>query len=420
MKSWSKDSIRADIQASFVVFLIALPLGLGVATASGYPPIAGIISGIIGGLIVGFLSGSPLQVSGAAAGLSIVCLQFVQDYGLAQMTFIVFLAGLFQIIGALFRIGTWFQSVSTSVIYGMLAGIGLLIFSNQFHVMLDLKAPGSGLINLTEIPFKLYELIFSSTLSLDAFICGVIALTVLYAWPRFARPSWSLWMPGSLLAVLVASVSAWVLGLQINFVKIPENIFQNMKVGFDFSVISNVLVLTFCALKLAFIASTESLLCASALDQIHEGQKTDYNRELMAQGVGNTLCGIFGGLPMTGVIVRSSANVMSGAKTRLSAILHGAWLLLFVLYFPQVISLIPASALAALLVFTGLKLINFEMMHKIHQQSLWEFFIFSITMITVFSYDLLWGVVLGIGLGSLKAIPSLSLNKSSIQSKEKN
>ena len=374
--------MRSDFLASLVVFLVALPLCMGVAIASGLPPAAGLITGVIGGLIVGFLQGSPLQVSGPAAGLSVIVFEIVQEHGVATLGVVVLLAGLIQLVAGLLKGGRWFRAVPPSVIHGMLGGIGLLIFSSQFHVMIDDKPRANGLQNLLSIPEAIAKAVVPSADHAhgEAALIGVITIIAVVAWQRFA-PKKLKAIPSALVGVLLASVIAKLAGFPIGFVQVPDSLIGEAKLpdASFFSLLTKPIIWAE-ALGVAVVASAETLLCSSAVDRMHEGPRTNYNRELCAQGIGNALCGLVGGLPMTGVIVRSTANVEAGAKTRRSAILHGAWILLLVAVFPGLLRLIPVSSLAAVLVYTGYKLVNPVRILELKRYGLGELFTFLLTL----------------------------------------
>lgn len=405
---------RNDFLASIVVFLVALPLCMGIAIASGVPPALGLITGIVGGLVVGFLSGVPLQVSGPAAGLTVLVWQIVQDYGLPGLGVAVFLAGALQYGAGWLGLGRWFRAVSPAVIHGMLAGIGVLILASQFHVMLDDGPKGSGLDNLLSIPPAVIN-IFSTTGGLStganhqlAAMVGVATILTLLAWARF-RPQALQFLPAPLIAVVVGSGLAYILGLEIKMVDVPESL-VDAGTWLSLSGLAFLSMPGFWveALGLALIASAETLLCATAVDKMHSGPRTDYDKELRAQGVGNAICGVVGALPMTGVIVRSSANVDSGAKTRWSAIFHGAWLLAFIAVFPYVLEYIPLSVLAAVLVYTGYRLINVANILKLSQYGRSELVIYFATVIGIAAIDLLTGVILGLVISVIRILVSMS------------
>lgn len=405
---WSAQTVKSDFSASIVVFLVALPLAMGISIASGYPPAAGLITGVVGGILVGLISGSPLQVSGAAAGLAVIVFDGVQRFGLQTMGVVVLLAGVLQLAAAGIRLGRWFQAVSPTVLYAMLAGIGVLIIGSQMHVMLDRAPIGGGLENLAGIPAALWDSLAGSGSSSLALALGALTIATMVLWPRLGKTPLAK-VPAPLAAVLLASVVASVGGFSVNFVSIPENLFASWEPALPSvqMIMQNPAILA-AAVQLALIASAESLLCAGAVDQLHEGPRTKYNQELAAQGVGNAVCGLLGALPMTGVIVRSSANVQSGAKTRLSAILHGCWLLLFVVLLPGLLKFVPVASLAGLLVFTGVKLLNVKAMKEIRNVGRVELAIYAITVGTIVGVDLLTGVVTGLVLSGVKLLLSLS------------
>jgi MFS superfamily sulfate permease-like transporter len=399
-----RETVIKDLLASIVVFLVALPLCMGIALASGVPPAAGLISGIIGGLIVGFLAGSPLQVSGPAAGLAVIVYQIVQEHGIALLAASVVVAGVIQVVAGLVRMGRWFRAISPSVIYGMLAGIGVLIFASQFHVMVDDAPRDTGIRNLLSIPEAIYKGFFGDgdTPHQLAALIGVTTIATLVLWDKF-KPKGVRVLPGALISVATASsVAAWF-GFPIQFVDVPSNLLDGVQspTWEAFASLAQPALL-FGAVGLAFIASAETLLCATAVDQMQTGPRTNYNRELAAQGVGNILCGALGALPMTGVIVRSGANVQAGAKTRLSAILHGVWLLALVVAFPEILRSIPTASLAAVLVFTGYKLVNVNQIQRLAKFGRMELVIYFATVAGIVIFDLLTGVLLGLALAILK------------------
>lgn len=398
-----------DLLASVVVFLVALPLCMGIAIASGLPPTAGIITGIIGGILVGVLAGSPLQVSGPAAGLSVLVLELVQHHGFAMLGVIVLFAGLIQLAAGSLKLGQWFRAVSPAVIHGMLAGIGVLILVAQFHVMLDGKPIGTGIQNLMGIPGALLAAIQSGDSRLTAAQVGLLTIITIFAWSALTPKRWRM-VPAPLVGVTVAMIAAAVFQLdKINFVDVPSNIWSVT----IFPTPENLLrimepAIFIGAISIALIASAETLLCATAVDQMHRGERTKYDKELTAQGVGNTLCGLLGVLPMTGVIVRSSANVEAGAKTRYSAILHGVWLLLFASVIPFTLRYIPVSALAAVLVYTGYKLAYPKILPQLLKFGKSEVFIYFATILTIVLTDLLKGVLLGLALSLVKLLYAFS------------
>lgn len=384
-----------DFSASLVVFLVALPLCMGIALASGAPPAKGLITGIIGGLVVGFLAGSPLQVSGPAAGLAVLVFEIIHEQGYAALAPILIIAGLVQLLAGGLKLGRWFRAISPAVIHGMLAGIGLLIVFQQFHVMLDNKPKGSGLANLQAIPSAVVHGLFPLGGSSRAALLGSLTIAVMLLWERF-RPERLKLVPGALLGITAASLTAMALHLQINHVQVPDNLLKVIEFptmagfkGLNTGMIGS-------ALALALIASAETLLSAAAVSKMQPAVKTDYDRELMAQGVGNTLCGLVGAIPMTGVIVRSSANVQAGATSRLSAILHGVWILATVVLLASVLRAVPVSSLAGVLVLTGLKLVKVKDIRHLATFGWVPIVIYVATVSTIVSTDLLKGVTVGV------------------------
>jgi MFS superfamily sulfate permease-like transporter len=397
-----------DLLASVVVFLVALPLCMGVAIASGVPPAAGLVTGIIGGLIVGTFSGAPLQVSGPAAGLTVLVFDVVQRHGLQGLGAIVAIAGAIQIVAGLARTGRLFQAVPPAVIAGMLAGIGVLIMASQSHVLVGQKPLGSGLQNIFAIPASLLGAL-ASPVGLFSLGLGAAVVVMMAAWPSVVKRLPILKkVPSALVAVLIATVVAQLAGAQVAYVQIPESLAGSLRI-LDLEGLKAALTGSSLgdALAIALIASAETLLCAVAVDRMHTGPRTQFDRELFAQGVGNLLCGVVGAIPMTGVIVRSSANVEAGAKTRWSTIFHGAWLLLLVLFAGAVLRLIPIPALAGLLLFTGFKLAKQDV-RSLARNSTLEAAIFFLTVIAIVSTDLLKGVIFGLLLALMRLVWNLT------------
>ncbi|PZS20876.1 MAG: sulfate transporter, partial [Pseudonocardiales bacterium] len=347
-------TLRPDVTASLVVFLVALPLCVGVAVASGVPAELGLITGIVGGLVTGFLPGSSLQVSGPAAGLTVLVYEAVQEYGLSALGVIVLAAGLLQLLLGALRCGRWFRAISVSVVEGMLAGIGLLLIAGQLYGMAGISAPTSGIAKLTGLPGLLIDVV-GSTQALSAFAIGAGTIAAMLIWQRL--PAKTRVLPGALAAVGLATAATALLGLPVAMVQVTGLLTAINLPGLDdFGRLARVGVLG-TVVTFMLIASAESLFSAAAVDRLHDGARTDYDKELMAQGVGNAVCGVLGALPMTAVIVRSATNVHAGAKTKWSRVLHGAWLLLFAALLPAALGIIPIAALAGVLVHAGFKLL---------------------------------------------------------------
>jgi MFS superfamily sulfate permease-like transporter len=532
-----------------VVFLVALPLCMGIAIASGAPVASGLITGIVGGLVVGTLAGSPLQVSGPAAGLTVIVYDAIQHHGLEMLGLLVLMAGAVQLVAGILRFGQWFRAVSPAVIKGMLAGIGILIFASQFHVMVDDAPKGSGIENLLTIPRSIekgmvwpdlgmeeerafrtqelreigelhrrqarlqqqtterlpnhltmeewkaeppelheaeiaalreladeqqaivkdlqdlepvlhqleelggdparmdhvqeavaeaigdamtaandlaegreYDAIGSQQAALESLEelladlkshniaggVGLLTILIIVLWDGLAPRRWKV-VPATLLAIVVVTTLTTVLKLPVLYVEVPTNLLEGLSLP-RWEVLADAPwgALLSSALVIAAIASAETLLCATAVDQMHQGPRTRYDRELTAQGVGNMVCGLLGALPMTGVIVRSSANIQAGGKTRLSAILHGLWLLVFVVGLAGLLRLIPTASLAAMLVYIGYRLVDLGAIRNLRQYGLSEVLIYAATVLTIVLEDLLTGVIVGIVLSGIKLLYTFS------------
>ena len=402
-------TVGADALASVVVFLVALPLCMGIAIASGAPPAAGLITGIVGGLIVGGIQGSALQVSGPAAGLAVIVFDLIQRYGLNGLSVLIVAAGGVQMIAGLARGGRWFRAVPPSVINGMLGGIGVLIFASQVHVMVDDKPRSSGLQNLLSIPEAVWKGIRpqENLPHEEAALIGVLTIVVLVLWNK--APKKLKLVPAPLMGVLAGTIVANLFNFPIAHVNVPDSLVSVVKLPSlaDFELLLQPAAWGSVAV-LAIVASAETLLSAAAVDRMHSGARTNFNRELFGQGVGNSLAGLFGGLPMTGVIVRSTANVQAGGKTRLSTILHGAWMLLLVAFLPMVLRWVPVSSLAAVLVFTGYKLVNPAVIKQLAKYGKSEVLIYAATVIAIVATDLLKGVLIGLGLAVAKMLYVMS------------
>ncbi|MFJ5988620.1 SulP family inorganic anion transporter [Lentzea sp. NPDC092896] len=350
-----------DLGASVVVFLVALPLCVGVAVASGVPAELGIVTGVVGGIVVGLLPGSTMQVSGPAAGLTVLVADAVSRHGIQALGVIVLGAGLLQVALGLARCGRWFRAISPSVVQGMLAGIGLvLIFGQLKHLIVSPVALALGLLTV------LIMLLWQRTplRVVPGILVGVVVCT-------------------AVAAVFASDVERITVGTLSTDVHLP-----------DFSLLDTGVIGT--AVVFALVASAESMFSAAAVDRMHSGPRTQYNKELVAQGVGNTICGLLGALPMTAVIVRSAANVNAGARTKASRVLHGVWLLLFVVLLPGLLTLIPVAVLAAVLVHAGWKLLGLGEVVASWRTDKAESFIFVLTAGLIVATDLLTGTVAGL------------------------
>ncbi|MDV6170127.1 SulP family inorganic anion transporter [Flavobacterium sp. DG1-102-2] len=404
-------SLKTDFPSGLVVFLVALPLCLGIALASNAPPLSGVISGIIGGIVVGFLSKSHISVSGPAAGLTAIVLTVIATLGSFEAFLLsVFLAGVFQLILGFIRAGSISNYFPSNVIEGMLAGIGIIIILKQLPHAVGFDADFEGDESFVEAAGGNT---FSSVLGalnyfhLGAIFITVASITILILWDKVPALKKLKLVPGALVAVIVSIILNEIFIrtdsrleiVQTHLVKLPvPQSFQEFKGIFvtpDFSVIRNVEV-WITAATITVVASIETLLCIEASDRMDVQKRyTDTNNELKAQGIGNMISSLLGGLPMTSVVVRSSANANAGAKTKASTILHGVLLLICVLTIPALLNKIPLATLAAVLILVGYKLAKpATVMHFWHKGK-YQFIPFIATLLAVVFTDLLKGVALG-------------------------
>ncbi|MEV0481244.1 SulP family inorganic anion transporter [Streptomyces sp. NPDC050508] len=391
--------LRQDFAASLVVFLVALPLCVGVAVASGVPAELGLVTGIVGGLVTGFMRGSSLQVSGPAAGLTVLVFEAVREYGLPALGVIVLTTGVLQIAMGVLKLGRYFRAISVSVVEGMLAGIGLVLIAGQLYSVAGAKAPASGLDKIVELPGALVDAV-GNTKALASLALGAATIAVLVLWKRM--PAKVRTVPGPLAAVGLATLAALVFGLPVATVEVQGLLGSLQPPPLSaFGELAQVGVLgTIVAFTL--IASAESLFSAAAVDRLHSGQRTEYDKELVAQGAGNALCGMLGALPMTAVIVRSAANVQAGARTKASRVLHGVWLLLFAALLPNVLAYIPIPALAGILVHAGAKLIPVREIVSLWREHRGEALILVVTALSIVAVSMFEGVLIGLALAVAK------------------
>ncbi|MFD9747273.1 SulP family inorganic anion transporter [[Kitasatospora] papulosa] len=392
--------LRQDFAASLVVFLVALPLCVGVAVASGVPAELGLVTGIVGGIVTGLMRGSSLQVSGPAAGLTVLVFEAVQSFGLPALGVIVLTTGLLQVgMGAL-RLGRWFRAISVSVVEGMLAGIGLVLIAGQLYAAAGVDAPLSGTGKVTGIPGLLVDAV-SSPAALTSLALGASTIALVVGWRRMPKRVRA--VPGALAAVVLATLATLVFDLPVETVRV-QGLLDAVQVP-ALSEFGGLATLSLLGTVAAFtlIASAESLFSAAAVDRLHDGPRTQYDKELMAQGTGNTVCGILGALPMTAVIVRSSANVQAGARTRASRVLHGVWLLLFAALLPSALALIPLPALAGILIHAGWKLIPLRSLVPLWREHRGEAMILVVTAVAIVTINMFEGVLIGLALSVAKA-----------------
>jgi carbonic anhydrase len=385
------DRWRHDLEASLVVFLVALPLSLGIAVASGAPVAAGIIAAVVGGVVAGALGGVPLQVSGPAAGLIAVVAEIIATHGWRVACFVTAAAGVLQILFGLSRVARATLAISPAVVHGMLAGIGLTIVIGQSHVVLGRRAGSSALGNLADLPGEIVALRMPAAAAVGL---ATIALTLL--WPLL--PKLGKAVPAPLASVALITLVA--LPVDVPRVDLPGNITQSLTLpelpSAQWAAVAVAIV------TIAVVASIESLLSAVAVGSMHDGPRGNLDRELLGQGAANAASGLLGGLPVTGVIVRSSTNVRAGARTRASAIMHGAWMALFALALAPIAGRIPLAALAGLLVVIGARLVSTAHIRTTARHR--ELVIYTVTALGVVALNLLEGVLLGLGVALLLAL----------------
>jgi carbonic anhydrase len=396
MRMFRRATLSKDVSASLVVFLVALPLSIGIAVASGAPIRAGLVAGVIGGIVVGLLGGAPLQVSGPAAGLTVMVFGYVERFGFEATCAIGVGAGIVQVIAGSAGVARAALAISPAVLQAMLAGIGVLIALGQTHVLFGGASKSSALENLSALPET-----FAGTHT-GALAVGAATLALLVLWNKLLAKRLP-FLPGSLVAIAAGTLLSFAFTDRPPRVEVPDNVLA----AFTWPSLGAAKVsdLILASLALAFVASCESLLCAVATDKLHSGPRAHLNRELLAQGAGNILSGALGGLPVTGVIVRSSANIAAGGKTQLSAVLHGVWMLIFVAFFAGFLGLIPRAALAALLVHVGVKLVKFNELRKVAKFG--EATVYLATLLGVVFINLLWGIGIGVALALLMLLRRL-------------
>lgn len=406
-KPWSH--LKHDGPSSVVVFLVALPLCLGIALASGAPLMAGLITGIVGGVVVSWASGSALAVSGPAAGLAVIVLHGIESLGYESFLLAVVLAGGIQIGLGLLRAGIIGYYFPTTVIRGMLAGIGALLILKQLpHALgVDSDFMGDEAFWGTDHRNTFEEILYAlSNVRWGAVVVAFIGLAILFGMDRIPAAKKPKLLPAPLIVVVLGIIACLVFDSFAPALSIAENHRVALPTGGPMALIES---LTFpdlsgiaspavwtTAVTIAIVASLETLLSIEAVDKLDPYKRiTPTNRELMAQGLGNIVAGAIGGLPMTAVIVRGSANVQAGGRTHMSAFLHGLLLLAAVLALPTVLNIIPLAALAAVLLHVGYKLAPLSLFSKMYKLG-WEFFIpFMATFVGIIATDLLKGVGLG-------------------------
>ena len=421
LKKMNLKFLKSDFPASIVVFFVALPLCLGIALASGAPLLSGLIAGVIGGIVVGALSGSNLGVSGPAAGLAAIVAASITELGSFEVFLVaVVLSGIIQILFGILRLGVIGYFFPNSVILGMLSGIGIIIILKQIPHLFGYDSEPMGADEFVEATgentFSAISHIFSNV-SPGSVIIGFLGLALIVFWDSFLAKKGKIFrvLQGAIVAVLLGTIIKLIFDnypnlavKDIHLVSIPVANNLNDLISFltfpDFSAVTNPKVLTI-AFTIALIASLETLLSVEATDKLDPDKHvTPTNRELFAQGTGNILSGLIGGLPLTQVIVRSSANIQSNAKSKLSSIIHGLLLLLAVLALPKMLNHIPLSVLAAILIVVGYKLAKPSLFKKMWAKGWTQFVPFVATILVIVVKDLLWGISVGLFIGIIVII----------------
>jgi len=398
-----KENWLADANSGFIVFLLALPLSLGIAKASDFPPLMGLITAIIGGMVVSFFSGSRLTIKGPAAGLIVIVAGAVTDFGGGETGWhlalgAMVIAGLVQILFGVFKLGRLADFFPLSAIHGMLAAIGIIIIAKQIPVLLDVDPA----MTKGKSPFELLASVPSFIAHLDwkATLIGVISLAVMLGWP-FVQNAWLKKMPAPLLVLLIAIPAELLMDFQHTepayaLVHIG-NLLDNIKWNVDFSGMAQTGIFIKYVVMFALVGTLESLLTVKAIDMLDPyKRKSNPNKDLLAVGIGNTLTAFLGGLPMISEVARSSSNVNNGAQTRWANFFHGFFMLVFVLLATRFIEMIPNTALAAMLITVGLKLAHPREFIHIFNIGREQLAIFLVTIFFTLYEDLLVGIAAGI------------------------
>jgi MFS superfamily sulfate permease-like transporter len=407
-------ALQKNIVSSLIVFLVALPLCLGIAIASGVAPEKGIISGAIGGVVVGFFSGSPLQVSGPANSLIVVVADAVNSIGLGGLAIAVMMAGVAQLVAGAAGLGRLARLIPAPVTQAMLMGFALIIIASQLHIIMDHKPSASFVDNMRSLPLAWEQV--DQTLRLGSLpwgpIVGVTSLVMLLFWQKSTQlaPAWFRNLPPALVVCGIATLAATLCALTLKRVHVPDSLLEDFTLpDVTFLGLMSDFRTMEVALTLFVLASAESMLSASAVDQMSRQQQSNFNRELMAQGVGNILCGLLGALPVAGVIIRSTANVAAGATHRLSTMLHGVWLLAMAALLPFILDDIPMAVLGAILMAGSLRLLNFQPLIASAKQQPTQWIVFAVTIFGVLLIDALSGVAIGILAHLLTSYPPLRI-----------
>lgn len=405
---------RADLLSSIVVFLVALPLCLGIALASGVPLLSGLISGIVGGIIIGIASKSHLSVSGPAAGLVVIVINAIATLGSFEtFLFAVFLAGLIQLILGFAKAGVIGMYFPSSVIKGMLAAIGLILIMKQIPYLIGIDSNAFSDMTLSgSNAFSSYFEPLTNPI-LGSLIIGILSLTVLIIWgsKRMQKIKIIKQIPGGIVVVVFGVLLNLFFQEVIPGIAITSEHLVQIPIFSDFSSFSGAVIFPsfeaignpqtyIIAITIAIVASLETLLCSEAIDRMDPRKRTTpSNAELKAQGIGNMVCGFIGGLPVTAVIVRSSTNLAAGGRTKMAAIYHGIFLLIAVALLPVVMNKIPLASLAAILIMVGYKLTKPVLYKEQFKVGLQQFIPFIVTIAAILMTDLLIGILVGLAVG---------------------
>jgi MFS superfamily sulfate permease-like transporter len=399
-QNWSQDAI-----SGFIVFLLALPLSLGIAKASEFPPLMGLVSAIIGGIVVSFFAGSPLTIKGPAAGLIVIVLEGVDSFGDGDMGWkltlgAIVVAGFVQVLFGVFKWGKLVDFFPLSAVHGMLAAIGLIIILKQIPVLLDIDPA----LSRGKSPFSLLLMIpsFFQHLDLRATLIGVVSFLIMMNWSKVPIV-WLKKIPAALVVLLIAIPAELIMDFQHTepayaLVHIG-NLVENIRWNADFSGIYQTGKFVQLVIMIALVGSLESLLTVKAIDVMDPfKRKSNPNKDLIAIGIGNMFAGILGGLPMISEVARSSANVSNGAKTKWANFFHGIFILVFVVFAVHLIEMIPNTALAAMLISVGIKLAHPREFVQIFRIGKEQLAVFLITIFFTLYEDLLVGMAAGIAM----------------------
>ncbi|MFM7729522.1 MAG: SulP family inorganic anion transporter [Flavobacteriales bacterium] len=407
MKFW-----KEDLLAGFLVFILALPLSMGIAAASDFPPIYGLVTAMVGGVLVGLLAGSPLTIKGPAAGLIVIVAGAVSDFGGGETGWklalgAIVVAGALQVVFGFLKLGKMSVYFPRDAVHGMLTAIGIIIISKQFHVLLgqnptmswlDPSLPeAAGKKPLSE-PLELMEVIPHSIkqVNMNALWVGLVALVIVFVWAQL-KSAWAKKIPGAIVALAAAIAFAKWIGMDASlYVKFDKNLADVLHYNVDFGGVSQLGTFIKYVMMFALVGTLEAMLTVNAMDMRDPWKrKSNVDKDIKALGLGNMLAGVLGGLPMISEVARSSANISNGARTQWANIYHGIFVLLFMLVATSVSGLIPKPALAALLIFVAYRLAHpsqFVHMWKLGKD---QFFVFISTVVITLATDLLIGVSSG-------------------------